>query len=521
MARHWLILVPVALGLLLAACGSPAPGTPSVQVSVSPANLSVAAGTQSTFTVTATPQGGFSGSVEAAVAFTPDAPGIVVGPLTPWSISGSAPQTRTFTVAVASDVEPGPYQATVTFRLDGSQVGSVQVAVTVLPEGEEPGPGPGPSEAPRLAVGNDFVLVIASDGTVWAWGDNYFGQLGSPEHEDPQPQATPVEGLPADAEVLTVAASEVAAYALMDDGTLWSWGSSDMGQLGRWYVGGGTYEAGPVEINNSEPPEVPVEDFVGVAVGGESAMAWREDGSVWAWGANYSGQLGNATSLTSDTPRPALVSLQEAGVAAIGLGARHGVAATASGEVWAWGGAFEGQLGTGDTYMPGYFVMVPVKVAIDAQATAVAAGSFHSLALLADGTLWSWGMTASGRLGHGGDGKGPGQVGLPEGAVVTQIDAGNAHSLALLDDGTVLAWGENEYGQLGNGEFLDSTVPVEVVLPEPATFIAAGYRFSVAVLADGSVWAWGENWAGQRGDADFDGFPEPPVPVQVVPGWED
>jgi alpha-tubulin suppressor-like RCC1 family protein len=341
------------------------------------------------------------------------------------------------------------------------------------------------------------------------WGANYFAQLGpaSTSESETMPVGIAVE------EVVSVAAGDGHVLALLEDGRVLAWGSDNLGELGD---GGELVDdplaepavsSAPVEVDLGLVPDGVV--VTAIAAGGEHSLALLSDGTVIAWGADESGQLGNDEALESQ-PAPVRVAELE-GVQAIAASSGHSLALLEDGSVRAWGGNFWGQLGNGgDTDEP-----TPVRVEGIDDAVAIAAGVFHSLALLGDGTVRSWGGNTSGQLGIGtiaaqepGEELGPGEsarspVEVPGLANVQQIAAGQEHSLALLEDGTVRAWGWDELGQLGDSEDLvDQPAPVPVEGLFDVSSIAAGYRHSLAVLRDGSVRSWGQNDFGELGNGN-------------------
>jgi len=200
----------------------------------------------------------------------------------------------------------------------------------------------------------------------------------------------------------------------------------------------------------------------------------KKDGSVWTWGANESGQLGDGSTNVRTTP------IQVKGVrdiSAVACGSAHTLALTKSGTAWSWG--------NGQT--------TPKQIAELKEIIAIAAGNGHSLALKKDGRVWSWGASHRGQLGNGttNDASAPVQVtGLTD---VTAIAAGRYHSVALRKDGTVWAWGANNDGRLGDGTTEHRFTPVQVKGLTDATAIAAGYFHTVAVRKDGHAFAWGGN----------------------------
>lgn len=246
--------------------------------------------------------------------------------------------------------------------------------------------------------------------------------------------------------------------------------------------------------------------YLHVAAGYDFSLAVRTDGTVWTWGHNGDGQLGDGTTTTREAP----VQVRGlADVATVAAGYSHSLAVKRDGTVWAWGGSDLGQLGDGTT---GSRIPVPVPGLSDARA--VTAGEHHSLVVKSDGTVWAWGLNVHGQLGNGTTANGyhPVQVAGLDG--VTAIAAGGDHSLALRRDGTVLAWGMNLQGQLGDGTIADSSLPVHVAGLDGVIAIAGGENHSLALRDDGTVWAWGSNEYGGLGDGAISNRPQP----ALIPG---
>lgn len=273
--------------------------------------------------------------------------------------------------------------------------------------------------------------------------------------------------------------------ALRSDGTVWTWGLNTNGQLGD-----GT------TTDSHVPIQVPgITNAIAVAAGGNHTLALLADGTVRAWGLNANGELGNNSTTESHTP---VTVSSLTGVTAISAGGMHSLALKSNGTVWAWGDGSSGQLGNSSTAEQ----HTPVQTTATnlGTATAISAGSTFSEALKSDGTVWTWGANSKGQLGNNATGlqSAPVQVSSLTGA--TAISAGFQHALAVKSNGTAWAWGLNANGELGNNSTTDSRVPVQVSGITTATQVAAGNNFSSLRKSDGTVWSWGADANGRLGD---------------------
>jgi alpha-tubulin suppressor-like RCC1 family protein len=342
--------------------------------------------------------------------------------------------------------------------------------------------------AQSIAAGYYHSLALCSNGTVRSWGDNGWGQLGNGTNISNSNVPVQVSSLTG---IVKIAAGGGHSLALKNDGTVWTWGRNDLGQLG---IG---------SSNNDFNVPMKINSFTGVsaiAAGGFHSLALKNDGTVWAWGSNSLGQLGNGNYTNSNVP----VQVSNiGGVIAIAGGDAHSLALKNDGSVWSWGDNLGGQLGNGTSILKSN---VPVQVSSLTGVIAIAAGAYHSLALKNDGTVWAWGDNGFGQLGNGTNivkSNVPVQVSSLTGVIA--IAAGAYHSLALKNDGTVWAWGYNNYGQLGNGSnIFYSNVPVQVSSLTGVIAVAAmGSSHSLALKNDGTVWAWGANGSGQLGIGNY------------------
>lgn len=252
---------------------------------------------------------------------------------------------------------------------------------------------------------------------------------------------------------------------------------------------------------------------------GVASAAYRGYG----WGGNARGQAGVGSSEAEILTPVTMPGLSF--VTAVAAGTRHGLALLADGTVEAWGFNGYGQLGNAGELG----TRSPVAIEHLSRVKAIAAGANHSVALLDDGAVEDWGDNESGQLGNGSTTESEVPVAVPGVSGATAIAAGKEHTLALLQNGTVLAWGNNERGQLGDGNRRSSDTPVAVKGLTGAVAIAAGGNWSMALLEDGQVVAWGDDDHGQLGNREVDEMAEDeaepegryatsPVPVEDLTG---
>jgi len=315
-----------------------------------------------------------------------------------------------------------------------------------------------------VSSGVNFSLALKSDGTVWAWGTNSGGQLGDGTTTR---RTTPVK-VNSLTDVVAITSSNGHSMALKADGTVWTWGGSGSGELGQ---GNNTSSNVPKQIPN----------FGGVASitsGNYHSVVVKTDGTVWTWGSNIFGQLGDGKvggQYNTNVPKQ-VAGLT--GVVQVNAGIGHNLAVKSDGTIWAWGDNSQGQLGDGTKTRR----TVPTKIPNHQNFIAAGGGGYSSFGLKSDGTLWAWGNNASAQLGIGTAGEDVltrlGLTGTV--APVTQISAPrqiltdvqkinivSQHAFALKSDNTVWAWGKNEFGQLGDGTIVFRVTP-SVVFTNPA-----------------------------------------------------
>jgi alpha-tubulin suppressor-like RCC1 family protein len=314
---------------------------------------------------------------------------------------------------------------------------------------------------------DEFSVTLLSDGTVWGWGQGKFGELGDGSTSDSD---VPVEaaGL---AGVTQIAAGDSHVLALRSDGTVWTWGDDIDGLLGNGTAGAVT----------DAPAQVPgLTGVIQVAAGGDQSLALRSNGTVWAWGGNDLGDLGDGTTNPHDKPEqvPGLP-----GIARIAAGGVDSYAISASCTVYAWGNNSVGQLGNGTSGMTD-FTTAAAPVPNLTGVTQVATSGIAVLALAgSNGQVWAWGDNRSGQLGDGSttERDSPEETGLTG---ITGLAASLDESAAIRPDGTELTWGSNIGGLLGLGtEGPDADVlrPVQNPWLNGVTQVAMSEFYSLAV----------------------------------------
>ena len=350
---------------------------------------------------------------------------------------------------------------------------------------------------PAITAGIRHTVALKSDGTVWAWGIGGNGELGNGTGTD---SSYPVQVLDG---VAAVAAGISHTVALKSDGTVWTWGWNPWGAIGN---GTTTNQLQPVQVTGLSGV------FTSVAAGWQHTVALKSDGTVWTWGSNVFGQLGNGTS--TDSLLPVQVTGLSGVFVAVGAGYSHTIAIKSDGTLWVWG-RDDYLLGDGtifDPYAP--FTASPVQVTGLPGVVAAGGGYHHTVALKGDGTLWAWGWNEYGQVGVGPT-KGFTPLQVLDGVVVG--GAAYYHTVALKSDGTVWVWGWNEYGQVGTGNTTDQFQPVQMTTLSGVSAVTAGWYNSFAFKSDGTVWGWGYNNNHELGDGTIIQRLNP-VQVMASPG---
>jgi alpha-tubulin suppressor-like RCC1 family protein len=313
---------------------------------------------------------------------------------------------------------------------------------------------------------------------------------------------TDANGCKAQLDWKKIEAGESHTVGIKFDGSLWAWGSNAYGQLGD---GTNTQRNSPVKIGTST-------DWATIATGADHTLAIKTNGTLWAWGINnYT--LGDGTTFVNRNSPVQIGNLTN--WSSISAGKSHSVAIKTDGTLWAWGGATYSQVGDGS----GQPQSSPVKIGTATNWSSISANGSHTLALKQDGTIWTWGHNNTSQLGDGTTANSaiPKQIGTATNW--SKIAACFNHSLAIKNDGTLWGWGYNGDGELGDGTLVTSTTPKQIgtAATDWASIYSGGF-FSIATKTDGTLWTWGQNTSGQLGDGST-AYKANPMQVGTSSDW--
>ncbi|HSL69553.1 MAG TPA: Ig-like domain-containing protein [Longimicrobiales bacterium] len=337
----------------------------------------------------------------------------------------------------------------------------------------------------RIAAGAEHTCAVTGAGSVYCWGGNTFGQLGSGNTAS---SATPVRA--AGIEAADVATG-VRHTCVADPGSgAWCWGSNSAGQLGD--------ESPGQKVHPAAVPSIAVERIIAIAAGSGHSCALAHDGVAFCWGSNTLGQLGRGTAAGVLGP------LEVAGnhrFISIATGQAHACGVTIDGIVLCWGWNQFGQLGsesTGSCAHDGAPCSTsPQPIAGTLRFRAVTAGYGHTCALDESNAAWCWGTNEEGQLGDGT--RAPSSVPVRvRGPALVQIDAGDRHVCGITEPGAAYCWGLNLNGQLGSSQPVSSPTPLPVAI-EPLSRISAGTSHTCALTTAGRVRCWGDAADGRLG----------------------
>jgi len=450
------VAAALALAIASLSCGGgggdkkPAP-VPVAGVSLNKAIARVAIGKADTLTATIEP----ADATNKAVTWASSAPSIA-------SVSGSGMNATVTALAGGT--------ATITATTaDGGRTAACAVVVTV-PQ--------------TVSAGSSYTVAIKADGSLWTWGDNAGGLLGTGDYT----QKNVPTRVNAAIDWSAVSAGIQHTMAVKADGSLWAWGANYYGSLGIGYSSGSRNT--PVQVGSAN-------DWDSVSAGNQHTLAIKTDGSLWAWGYNEYGQLGSDDNADKNIPVRVGLTYDWAAVSA-GKGYCT-LAIKTDGSLWAWGNNEFGQLGLGDNSNRN----VPVRVGEANDWVAVVGGGILSqgftLAIKTDGSLWAWGNNSDGQLGLGDNTNRNAPVRVGGANDWAAVTAGTYHhTVAIKRNGGLWAWGSNNRGQLGLGDNTDRNAPVQVGADNNWAVVSAGSH-TLGLKIDGTLLASGLNYYGQLG----------------------
>ncbi len=287
---------------------------------------------------------------------------------------------------------------------------------------------------------------------------------------------------------------------IQTDGTLWTWGFNGSGQLGDNTL-----------INKEEPIQIgAATNWKSVSSSFNNSFAIKTTGTLWAWGKNDEGQLGIGNTVSKTVPTQ--IGIQSTW-ATISAGYNYTLAIKTNGTLWAWGSNSGGRLGNGTVIDQ----LQPVQIGTANNWAKVEAGSVNSFAIKLDGTLWSWGGSLNGS--DSSNTNFPAQVGT---STWTDISSNYLHVIGLKTNGTIWAWGSNASGELGRGNNLNianNYIATQIGIATNWKAIVAGENHSMALKTNGTLWSWGENDYGQYGN-NTTGVSFVPLQIGNLTNWK-
>ena len=331
----------------------------------------------------------------------------------------------------------------------------------------------GGSNWKQISTGVGSSAAIKTDGTLWVWGQNSYGALGD---NTTVHKSSPIQTIAGGSNWKQVACAYSRTSAIKTDGTLWSCGYNTRGQLGDGTTLG---RSSPVQTITGGT------NWLFVACSGHTA-AIKTDGTLWMWGDCSYGQLGDNTIAHKSSP----IQTTAGGTnwKTVACGAMHTAAIKIDGTLWVWGSNAQGQLG--DTTTATHRSSPIQTVAGGTNWKTVACGFYHTVAIKTDGTLWAWGNNSQGQLGTGSTSRTLSPVQTVLGGTNWKVaDCGMYHTAAIKIDGSLWTWGYNPFGQLGNNLTDNTSTPAQTVAGGSNwKSVVCGSRWNTLALSEASGW---------------------------------
>jgi alpha-tubulin suppressor-like RCC1 family protein len=339
---------------------------------------------------------------------------------------------------------------------------------------------------------------------LWMWGENLGGGIGDGTTDN---RSSPVQVLGGFTDWCQIDSGGTHGIALKTNGTLWSWGCNGDGRLGD---GTTIFKSSPVQVAGGFTDWCRIERVMA-----DHTFVFRSNGTVWGWGSNGQGRLGDNSTVNKSSPVQLLDVFSD--WTQISPGQQHSLGLRSNGTIWAWGLNSSGQLGDNTVIAKSSPVSVVGEFCDWCQ---LSSGSIHSLGLRTNGTLWAWGNNGSGRLGDGTTIFKSSPVQVAGGFTDwCYMNGANIHSLGQRSNGTLWSWGCNGQGRLGDNTTTNRSSPVSVVggfTDWCCVEVKEGHV--TALRSNGTLWAWGRNPSGELGDGTTISTSSP---VSVIGGFTD
>jgi len=350
----------------------------------------------------------------------------------------------------------------------------------------------------------DYAMIdqYALTGSLWTWGRNGEGQLGDNTIVH---RSSPIQTIAGGTNWKQVCGSQGHTAAIKTDGTLWLWGFNSNGQLGDNTI---VHRSSPVQTVSGGT------NWKQVAIGDYHTACIKTDGTLWNWGRNSEGQLGDNTITHKSSPIQTIAGGTNWKLVASGN--YHTAAIKTDGTLWLWGRNFSGELGDNTIVHRSS----PIQTVAGGTNWKLVAGGTHTAAIKTDGTLWLWGFNTSGKLGDNtiANKSSPVQT-VSGGTNWKQVSCGGNHTASIKTDGTLWTWGRNNTGQLGDNTIVHRSSPIQTVAGGTNwKLVASGRYHTPCIKTDGTLWLWGHNSYSNSGQLGDNTIVHRSSPIQTVAG---
>jgi alpha-tubulin suppressor-like RCC1 family protein len=348
----------------------------------------------------------------------------------------------------------------------------------------------------NVSTGGAHTLGLGADNSLWAWGRGNVGQLGLGSFTNvnlPTKVGT-------DLNWTQISCGNAHSMALKSDGTIWTWGRNLLGQLGNGSSGNLAFPTQMGTLNN----------WVFICAGDEYSTAIKSDGTLWAWGDNTYGQLGDGTFGSTENKSIPVQVGTDTNWLSVSAGNNHTMAIKTNGTLWTFGRNNSGQLGDGTNIDK----ITPVQIGTDTNWQTVSASLYHTVALKNNGSLWTWGLNTNGQLGDGTNVDKNAPINIDPTLTFTKIARGIQHIISERSNGTLWSNGLNVSGQLGDATVIAKSLPTAVnTVVNSWKTITSRFSHCAGIKTDGTMFMWGSNLYGQLGNGSSAAAVSSPVSI--------